>query len=190
MTISRSKNRPGAGVLRYIRHLLPCLLFLILSTLTVATENACAAPHAGLQLSPVPAWVKLHDFDSAPADPEATPEATGSVTFRLWEEQVNYAGGKTRHFLRVVYELQSRTAIANASILYGGFYEGRQELTFHVFRIWRDGKAIGIADRAIVEAVKSAAGLDDARTADMTVLKIYVSYRSEVATLFLSRRRR
>ncbi len=174
MTISRSKNRPGAGVLRYIRHLLPCLLFLILSTLTVATENACAAPHAGLQLSPVPAWVKLHDFDSAPADPEATPEATGSVTFRLWEEQVNYAGGKTRHFLRVVYELQSRTAIANASILYGGFYEGRQELTFHVFRIWRDGKAIGIADRAIVEAVKSAAGLDDARTADMTVLKIYV----------------
>ncbi len=174
MTISRSKDRPGAGVLWCIRYLLPQLLFLVFTILTGATENACAAPHAGLQLSPAPAWVRLHDFDSAPADPETTPEAKRGVIFRLWEEQVNYAEGRTRHFRRVVYELQSKAAIANASILYGAFYEGRQKLTFHVFRIWRDGKAFEIADRAIVETVKSAAGLDDTRTADMTVLKIYV----------------
>ncbi|MFQ5346414.1 MAG: DUF3857 domain-containing transglutaminase family protein [Rhodothalassiaceae bacterium] len=148
-----------------------------LAGLLAVAGAALAAPGVAsttLEFAPVPDWVEVHEFDHAPADPDAADAPGDGVAIRLLDSQVNYSGGTFARYQRTVYAIYSKAGIAPSSILYGVYYNGSQTLRVGAFRIWRDGEPIDIADRAMVQVVNSASNLEDELAADATVIVIYV----------------
>ncbi|GAB4137680.1 MAG: hypothetical protein Tsb0016_03050 [Sphingomonadales bacterium] len=92
----------------------------------------------------------------------------------MFDQQINLADGPEQRFLRQVSVLPTLSAVERGSTVMAFHYPRQQQVRVHRVWLWREGKALDVAGRVIVQERNETAQLPMAQASEQVVTSYHI----------------